>query len=182
MSPVGKKCGDPSMLQGTNPRRLTWQTSGHVSNESFGSKFSLVAQIGRRHRSEGSGLWCLSIRSKGSSCRTITSLELAQSAVATDTYWSFWEGVLFSCHRQPFEVDLHGTYEVHDGIENHRNPQELVCLLRVAGTIVSDKGPGFSSKEFRQFTEANGIRHVLFPPYHPASNGAAERVVQVVKR
>ena len=63
-------------------------------------------------------------------------------------------------------MDLHGTYQVHDGIEDHRNPQELVCLLGVA------------SKEFRQFTEANGIRHVLVPPYHPASNGA----VQVVKR
>ena len=109
---VRTMCGDPSMLQGTNPRRLTWPTSGHVSNESSGSKLFVVAQIGPRHRSEGSGLWCLLIRSKGSSCRTVTSLELAKSAVATDTYWSFWvwEGFLFSFHRQPFEVDWRCTY------------------------------------------------------------------------
>ena len=49
-------------------------------------------------------------------------------------------------------------------------------------TIVSDNGPGFISKEFQKFTTANGIRHIVSPPYHPASNGAAERAVQVVKQ
>ena len=49
-------------------------------------------------------------------------------------------------------------------------------------TIVSDNAPGFISKEFQKFTTANGIRHIVSPPYHPASNGAAERAVQVVKQ
>lgn len=48
-------------------------------------------------------------------------------------------------------------------------------------TVVSDNGPQLVSAEMTAFLKANGIRHVLSPPYHPATNGAAERNVQTVK-
>ena len=48
--------------------------------------------------------------------------------------------------------------------------------------IVTDNGPSFTSSEFQQFCKLNGMVHKLTPPYHPASNGAAERSVQLVKR
>ena len=60
--------------------------------------------------------------------------------------------------------------------------RDLFASYGLPETIVSDNGPGFVSKEFQRFTEANGIRHIVSPPYHPASNGAAERAVQVVKQ
>ena len=47
--------------------------------------------------------------------------------------------------------------------------------------LVSDNGPPFRSEEFSKFIKFNGIKHVLVPAYHPASNGAAERTVRVVK-
>ena len=47
--------------------------------------------------------------------------------------------------------------------------------------VVSDNGPSFTSEEFEQFTKRNGIRHVKCSPYHPASNGQAERAVQIFK-
>ena len=47
--------------------------------------------------------------------------------------------------------------------------------------IVSDNGANFTSEEFAVFMKSNGIKHVRTAPYHSASNGQAERVVQTVK-
>ena len=47
--------------------------------------------------------------------------------------------------------------------------------------LVTDNGPAFASQEFTAFTKANGIRHITSVPYHPASNGLAERAVQTFK-
>ncbi|XP_054280194.1 uncharacterized protein K02A2.6-like [Macrosteles quadrilineatus] len=49
-------------------------------------------------------------------------------------------------------------------------------------TLVSDGGPQLNSKEFDDFLKANAILHVVTPPYHPASNGLAERAVQTTKK
>ena len=46
---------------------------------------------------------------------------------------------------------------------------------------MSDNGPQFVSGEFKHFTEMNGIRHVTGAPYHPSTNGLAERMVQSFK-
>jgi transposase InsO family protein len=48
--------------------------------------------------------------------------------------------------------------------------------------VVTDNGPQFSSEEFSTFMKMCGIKHLRCSPYHPASNGAVERLVQSFKR
>lgn len=63
----------------------------------------------------------------------------------------------------------------------------IKCLRKIFSThglpdtIVSDNGTAFTSDKYADFLARNGIRRILVPPYHPASNGAAERVVQTIK-
>ncbi|KAI4884332.1 hypothetical protein NFI96_019149, partial [Prochilodus magdalenae] len=47
--------------------------------------------------------------------------------------------------------------------------------------LVSDNGPQFVLDEFARFLKANGVKHMRSAPFHPATNGLAERFVQTLK-
>ncbi len=61
------------------------------------------------------------------------------------------------------------------------------CLRNIFAThglpkmIVSDNGSQFTSSEFQAFMKTNAIKHVCSSPYHPSTNGLAERAVQSFK-
>ena len=63
--------------------------------------------------------------------------------------------------------------------------QQLIIVFAQFGlpeTVVTDNGLCFTSEEFSKFLSSNGIVHIRSAPYHPSTNGLAERAVQIFKR
>ena len=60
--------------------------------------------------------------------------------------------------------------------------RQLFSRFGIPDSIVSDNGSQFVAKEFQEFCKSNGIQHIRVAPYHPSSNGLAERAVQIFKQ
>ncbi|XP_055622685.1 uncharacterized protein K02A2.6-like [Toxorhynchites rutilus septentrionalis] len=59
---------------------------------------------------------------------------------------------------------------------------ELFAAHGVPVTVVSDNGTNFTSTEFKTYLRMVGVKyHKLTAPYHPSTNGQAERSVQTVE-
>ena len=85
-------------------------------------------------------------------------------------------------------IDAHSKW-IEVEIVNSPTSQVTIDKLRkifsthgLPEKVVSDNGSVFTSHEFAAFMRDNGIIHVTSAPYHPATNGQAERAMQVVKQ
>ena len=85
-------------------------------------------------------------------------------------------------------VDAHSKWPevaVMKSTSSERTIEELRSIFSRNGLpqqLVSDNGPQLVSGEFKAFMEENGIQHIKSAPYHPATNGLAERFVQSMKK
>ncbi|XP_011859118.1 PREDICTED: uncharacterized protein K02A2.6-like [Vollenhovia emeryi] len=59
--------------------------------------------------------------------------------------------------------------------------EEIFARWGPCKTIVSDNGPQFVSSTFKEFCKRYAIEHITSAPYHPQSNGRAERFVDIMK-
>lgn len=59
--------------------------------------------------------------------------------------------------------------------------RSMFATFGIPKVVCSDNGTPFLAKDTNQFLQANNIRHITSAPYHPATNGQAERMVRETK-
>jgi hypothetical protein len=59
--------------------------------------------------------------------------------------------------------------------------EEIFARWGPCSAIVSDNGPQFIASAFKDFCKKHAINHITSAPYHPQSNGRAERFVDIMK-
>ena len=91
---------------------------------------------------------------------------------------SMWLIVIDAATKWPEVIKMNNNTTAERTIEILRS---LFSRLGLPNQIVSDNGPQFISDQYHQFCINNGIRRILISPYHPRSNGEAERFVQTFK-
>ena len=85
-------------------------------------------------------------------------------------------------------VDAHSKWldvQLMQSITSENTILKLKDIFTIHGLpqkIVTDNGPSFTSSTFKAFMERNGIKHICSAPYHPSTNGLAERAVQTFKQ
>jgi hypothetical protein len=85
-------------------------------------------------------------------------------------------------------VDAHSKWPEVIPMQTTTSAKTIITLRNIFARnglpeqMVSDNGPQFVSEEFQKFVKLNGIRHIRSAPYHPATNGLAERFVQTFKQ
>ena len=85
-------------------------------------------------------------------------------------------------------VDYYSGFVELDLLTHTTTKQVINCCKSqfsrhgIPDILISDNGPQFSSHEFRQFIKHYQIDHHTSSPYHPQSNGMAEKAVQTSKR
>lgn len=86
-------------------------------------------------------------------------------------------------------LDGFSRYIVHWEIRESMTEADVEIILQRAREkfpdakprIISDNGPQFISKDFKEFIRISGMTHVKTSPYYPQSNGKLERYHRTVK-
>ena len=86
-------------------------------------------------------------------------------------------------------LDGFSRYIVHWDIRESMTETDIEIILQKAREkfpdaqprIISDNGPQFISKDFKEFIRISGMTHVKTSPYYPQSNGKLERYHKTIK-
>ena len=87
-------------------------------------------------------------------------------------------------------LDGYSRYIVHWELRESMTEEDVEIVLQRARErypeerprIISDNGPQFIARDFKEFIRISGMTHVRTSPYYPQSNGKIERWHQSLKR
>lgn len=87
-------------------------------------------------------------------------------------------------------LDGASRYAVHHELRTHMQEYDVQLTIQRAQEkfpharprIISDNGPQFISRDFKEYMRLSGFTHVRTSPYHPQSNGKLERYHGTIKR
>lgn len=86
-------------------------------------------------------------------------------------------------------LDGYSRYIVHSEIREKMEEIDIEAIVQRAREkfpgenprVITDNGPQFISKDFKQFIRICGMTHVRTSPYYPQSNGKLERYHRTIK-
>lgn len=86
-------------------------------------------------------------------------------------------------------LDGYSRYIVHWDIREAMTERDVEVILQqarekfpeVTCRIISDNGPQFIARDFKEFIRLSGMTHVRTSPYYPQSNGKLERYHKTIK-
>ena len=167
------------------PGRVASRSSRHVKNEGSCKVLHMVARSRQIHEN------------KARSCSQCQAVRYQLPVVAPLYPWCWpekpwqhihadfagpFQGTMFlvtvDAHLKWPEVSMMSSTTVSKTMDVLR---QMFAAYGLPHQIVSDNGPQFISDDFATFTKMNGIKHIRSAPYHPASNGLAERFIQALK-
>jgi putative transposase len=86
-------------------------------------------------------------------------------------------------------LDGYSRFIVHQEIRDKMEESDVETIIQrarechptVTPRIISDNGPQFIAKDFKEFIRVAGMTHVKTSPYYPQSNGKIERWHKTIK-
>ena len=87
--------------------------------------------------------------------------------------------IAIDAHSKWMEVD---TMSSTTSVATIQSLCNMFARFGLPEQVVTDNGRNFVSEEFKEFLQKNGIKHTTSAPYHPSTNGLAERAVQTFKQ
>ena len=87
---------------------------------------------------------------------------------------------------EPLQYAAHGGHHSTPvtaiGLIGETKPTEPQIPITDRTRLLSDSGPSYVSRAFRDYLGMVGIKHILATPFHPQTNGKLERYHQTLKR